>query len=330
MPNPAVGMIGATVGSAILGSQAAGDAADAQIEAAKQAGNTELAMFNQNRADMAPWRDTGVKGLNKLAELMGVGGNKYIPGTGTTTYRAPTYQDILAYNLARGQQRGDADVQWAQIQRGEMGSNEDIYNRYKAAGYEFPDAVTIAPGPQSPGTLNPDYGALTKKFSMEDFEADPGYGFRLKEGLKAIEQSAAARGLLQSGANLKGINRYAQDSASGEYTNAFNRFQLDQANKFNRFAALSGIGQTAAQQLGNQGMMTAQSIGNNQLAAGNAAAAGQVGSVNAFNNSLSQGVNFYNQNRMLDILQNQPNKNAINYSPYGSYPGIVYGTSYGE
>ena len=31
-------------------------------------------------------------------------------------------------------------------------------------------------------------------FGMDQFEADPGYGFRLSEGQKALERSAAARG----------------------------------------------------------------------------------------------------------------------------------------
>ena len=66
-----------------------------------------------------------------------------------------------------------------------------------------------------------------QQFGMQQFQADPGYGFRMSEGMKALERSAAARGGLLSGATLKGIQRFGQDLASQEYTNAFNRYQTE-------------------------------------------------------------------------------------------------------
>jgi hypothetical protein len=183
-------------------------------------------------------------------------------------------------------------------------------------------------------------GEYSRSFTMNDYQQDPGYNFRLTEGLKAINNSAAARGLLQSGANLKGLNRYAQDYASGEYTNAFNRFQLDQSNRFNRNAALAGIGQTAQQQLAQQGANTAAQIGQNQLAAGNAQAAGYIGGANALSGAIGQGMNFYNQNRLLDQLQRGGGYGSggyggggynFDYNGYAPFGGsYTYGTSSGE
>ncbi len=69
-----------------------------------------------------------------------------------------------------------------------------------------------------------------------NFEADPGYAFRLAEGMKALEQSAAARGNLLSGGTGKALQRYGQGLASQEYQNAFARFQADRAAR----AALAG------------------------------------------------------------------------------------------
>ena len=62
-----------------------------------------------------------------------------------------------------------------------------------------------------------------QNFGMEQFKQDPGYAFRMSEGMKALENSAAARGGLLSGATMKGIQRYGQDMASQEYMNAFKR-----------------------------------------------------------------------------------------------------------
>jgi hypothetical protein len=61
-----------------------------------------------------------------------------------------------------------------------------------------------------------DFGKYAKDFSMSDFEADPGYAFRLKEGLKSLDAQAASRGGLISGAALKAAGRYGQDYASNE------------------------------------------------------------------------------------------------------------------
>lgn len=53
----------------------------------------------------------------------------------------------------------------------------------------------------------------------EGFTKTPGYDFRLGEGVKAIEGSAAARGGLYSGATLKRLTEFGQDYATSEYTN---------------------------------------------------------------------------------------------------------------
>lgn len=53
--------------------------------------------------------------------------------------------------------------------------------------------------------------------------ADPGYQFRLQQGLGALQASQAAKGLLRSGASYKGLEDYGQASASQEYQNVFQR-----------------------------------------------------------------------------------------------------------
>ena len=63
---------------------------------------------------------------------------------------------------------------------------------------------------------NPDTGANIMRM-------DPGYRFRLSEGLKALDRQAAARGGLISGAALRAASQYGQDFASNEFGNAYNR-----------------------------------------------------------------------------------------------------------
>lgn len=115
-------------------------------------------------------------------------------------------------------------------------------------------------------------------FSMSDFQQDPGYQFRMQQGLDAIQRSAAARGGLQSGGTLKALNDYAQGSASQEYQSAYDRFTNNQTNRFNRLASIAGLGQTANTTLGSLGANYANNVGNNIMGAGNAAAAAQLAS----------------------------------------------------
>lgn len=137
---------------------------------------------------------------------------------------------------------------------------------------------------------------------------DPGYQFRLNEGMKALQNSAAARGNLLSGGTAKAIEQYGQDYASNEYSNVYNRayneyatrynqFQTNQANQFNRLSTLAGGGQVAANTLGSLGQSAASNVGNINLTlgqqlgqdamnAGTARASGYAGVTNAITGGL--------------------------------------------
>jgi len=150
-----------------------------------------------------------------------------------------------------------------------------------------------------------DYGRYASaEFGMDKFTADPGYAFRMSEGMKGLERSAAARGGLLSGSTLKGVQRYGQDLASQEYQNAFNRYQTARTNTLNPFASLAGVAQSSANTLtGAAGTLGGQ-IGSNIIGAGNAMAAGQVGSANAIAQGVGQGINFYQGQQYLNRLPN--------------------------
>jgi hypothetical protein len=149
----------------------------------------------------------------------------------------------------------------------------------------------------------PGYGKYaTAEFGMDKFTADPGYAFRMSEGMKALERSAAARGGLLSGATLKGTQRYGQDLASQEYQNAFNRYQAERAGTLNPYQALAGTAQTSANVLTGAAGNLGQQLGSNIIGAGNAQAAGQIGQANAIVGGLGQGINFYQNQQLLNRL----------------------------
>ena len=132
-----------------------------------------------------------------------------------------------------------------------------------------------------------DYGSLAKPFGMEQFEQDPGYAFRQSEGMKALERSAAARGLLQSGPTLKGIQRFGQESASQEYGNAFNRYQIERSARLNPLQSLMGSGQSATNVMTGATGQAGQNEQGNIMGAGQARASGYVGQANALGGALS-------------------------------------------
>lgn len=128
-------------------------------------------------------------------------------------------------------------------------------------------------------------GYFNQNFTGQDIYSDPSYQFRLQQGQDSIQSSAAAQGGLLSGATLKALQNYGQESASQEYGNAYNRFNADQTNRYNRLSNLVGVGQNAAAQVGNAGAQTAQAVANNTMSGANSIAAGQVANANNWSNT---------------------------------------------
>lgn len=149
-------------------------------------------------------------------------------------------------------------------------------------------------------------------FTMAKFQADPGYAFRLQEGMKALERSAAARGGLLSGATLKGAQEYGQGLASQEFTNAFNRYQAERAARLNPLQSLAGMSQTSANTLTNAAGQLGQNIGSNIMAGGAARASGYVGAANALTGAIGQGINYYQNQQMLDRFFPQQQRTPYN------------------
>ncbi len=141
-----------------------------------------------------------------------------------------------------------------------------------------------------------------QKFGMDQFQADPGYAFRLSEGQKALDRSAAARGGLISGAALKAAGRYGQEMGSQEYMNAFNRYQTERAAQLNPLQSLAGVGQTTAANLGTAGAANAANVGNLMTSGAAAQAAGYVGGANALTSGLGTYMNYSQGNRLLNAL----------------------------
>jgi hypothetical protein len=172
--------------------------------------------------------------------------------------------NALGSFMASGAQR-DAAQQAMGVQRDIWGQQQQNQAPYLQAGQStLADLLRQMQG----GAFEVDGSTL---------QNDPGYQFRLAEGQKALERSAAARGGLNSGATLKSLARYSQGVASDELQNAWQRRQ----GAFGRLASIAGMGQSAANSLGQMGGQYANNMSNLYGAMGNANAAGWMGLTNA-------------------------------------------------
>ena len=116
--------------------------------------------------------------------------------------------------------------------------------------------------------------------AQQFLQMDPGYGFRLGEGMKALERVQAARGGLLSGGAIKAGQRYAQDVASQEYGNAYNRL-----------AGLANLGPQAAGVMSNLGQQYATSAGGAMQDAAAYQGAGTLGRTSAYMGAMQGGLN---------------------------------------
>jgi len=127
---------------------------------------------------------------------------------------------------------------------GNMGSGITPYNplaNYNPETYNAP--APFAPPAYEGATpfSRPEYAAAQPftGLSVEEMNADPGYQFRMQQGQQALERSGAAKGVTNTGGNLRDILDYGQQAGSQEYGAAYGRklndYTTNEQNRFNTY-----------------------------------------------------------------------------------------------
>jgi len=222
--------------------------------------------------------------------------------TAIATTAISTGANIYLSGQAASAQKKAAELQ-AQTAKDTLASQQRIAEPYTTAGAfgvnELARQLGVAGDSGSAG-----YGSLNTPFEQTKFTEDPGYGFRMAEGQKALERSAAARGGLLSGSAMKGTLNYAQGLASQEYQNAFNRYTAQRDTRYNMLRGLTDVGAGAAGSMvgaaGTAGANTAAA----QQARGEAQASGYIGAANAINSGVSNISSYYQNKPLNDALAN--------------------------
>lgn len=142
------------------------------------------------------------------------------------------------------------------------------------------------------GLLND--GSLTSRFAGK-LDNEPGYQFAKQEGMRAIDNSASARGGI-GGAALKAGARFAENNANQFYNDSFNRWNTENTGIYNRLSNAAGLGQQANALVGAAGQNYGNQVGNNMTNLGNAQGAAAINQGNIYGNLLNQGAAWGNQN----------------------------------
>jgi hypothetical protein len=230
---------------------------------------------------------------------------------------------LAAGGAAAGAQR-DAAAQQAALGREQMAENARQYDQSRADLAPYRDAGYTSLKDLVAGTRPG--GQFDKTFTNADFVKDPGYQFRMDEGARGVDASAAARGGVLSGGAMKALERYRQGFASDEYGKAYDRFNNDLTGRYNRLASLAGVGQTAT----NSGIQAGQDMtrANGQARNGIADAYGSAGNATAsmyagVGNTISQTANNlgnYFANRQSGTGYSSPYYNPGAYGSRTSVP----------
>jgi len=275
-------MVGAAIAaSAVVGGVTSSMAAGAQANAAGDAGALSLQaqmasideqrrQYNQTRTDLAPYRETGQNALSQYSALFGIGRGVADPNTPEfidQRYQTGT-RGTGVYEQGQPAQVGDGDSGFEEVE-----IMEPIYGTRQVKN---PDYV------RGDGLLSSD----EMQAARDRFKETPGYDFRMTEGIKALDRSAAARGSLKGGGYGRELQRYGQGIAADEFNNYANRLAGIAGMGQGATTTTATLGQQSANGISNTLMAGAQQQGGALMAAGTARASGYAGVGNAVQGGL--------------------------------------------
>jgi hypothetical protein len=154
--------------------------------------------------------------------------------------------------------------------------------------------------------------------TAEQVQGGAGYQFGLNQGLDAVQGGAAAAGGLYSGAAGKALARYGNDYATTKYNEEFNRQRTVNNDQNALLSSLSGMGQTATNNLQNQAQQYAGNVAGAYLGNANAQGAGTIAQSNTVADAAGQFGSWWNQEQNKPSPYTAPNAYGAYANPTGS------------
>lgn len=301
-------------------SDASTQAAQIQAQSGQAAIDAQMQMYNQNRADLAPYRQVGQQALYTLADYLGLPGyaNGGTGGTGATSTAgtpAPTQDQFMTTGgdqLTPGLTAdGSPTGTFGPVSTPDVAAYQTALANWRAGQNATPGTGTVT-------ATDANTGSLLAPFTFNP-ATDPGYNAGLNAGFTGITNASTATGGTSgtgnlSGATLKELLAFGQQYAGTQQQIDFSQNQAQKAQTYGMLSGTAGMGQGATNTTVSAGTNTAGNVANTLTGIGNAQAAGTVGSANALSSGLTGAANSYNQNLLLSsILKNQnPGVSAVN------------------
>lgn len=222
---------GATVVSGFMGSQAAGDAADAQLQGSRESTAAQERMFDKQTELQAPWRQAGEQALNKLTPLAlnyeKFGMDKFQQDPGYAFRLSEGQKALDRQAAARGGLISGSALKAATRYGQDMGSQEytNAFNRYQTerAAQLQPLQSLAGVGQTSANTLSNAAGALGAAESANAIGAG---------------NARASSYVGQANAMSQGLGSYLNYSQNQNLINSLNRNRTD-PYAVNRTSALN-------------------------------------------------------------------------------------------
>lgn len=301
--------VGAASGIAggVISANGAKSAANAQVQGAENASQTQLAEFNTSAALETPGRNLGYGADSLLAQLFGLpdpnassttamygansalnslGGNQYGTGAGST---APALVPDANGNMVPAGSNGTTAPN--------TGTGSSPFNIGGGASPGGTPATSSQPlGNQTTNTGSNGAPTTTNASSQfSNFFNSPGYQFALGQGQQAVQRGAAASGNLYSTNTLNQLDTNAQGYASTQYNNYVSQLM-----------GLAGIGSGATAGTVGAATTAGNNISANQLSAGNANASGILGSSGAIGGAITNAGGLLGNYSLLSGLNSSP------------------------
>jgi hypothetical protein len=254
------------IGGSILGANATKKAAQGAADTSLQTAAMNNALYrdihSQNTGMMQPFVDRGNAAGTQLNAMLGLPGGPATPQTAQPSALGPM-----------APQGPSAPANWQPGYPGELHyTQEPQYRASLAPGMVYddgnmpgaygmvPSGNPAAPGMPMQATVGPaQAGNAADPFAQ--YIANSDYGFKFGEGANALNHGLASAGSINSGAAMKAMERFRQNTQAGYRNEYMGYLGQQQGVGLSGASALAGVGQNYAQMAGQ----------NNQNAGDNAA-----------------------------------------------------------
>jgi len=181
-------------------------------------------------------------------------------------------------SYAGSQVQAGASENATNAQEGMFNYQEQTLAPYQQAGTAATNELQYLEGigsGQGGSTAGGAYGSLNTPFTASNWkQLSPQYNFQLQQGQQGVLGQASSSQGAESGAALSGLEAYNQNTANSSFNSAFNMYQTQQSNIFNRLSGLAQTGEAASANQATGGSNYAAGIGQSLTNTGTAIGTG--------------------------------------------------------